>query len=240
MALIKLGSIVTDLSGSAGGSTVQNSRAGFILRNKPQQVFSRTSSQYSIRSINTALHAGWKALTDQQRSVWAFYAKTKPVFNISGDKHPLSGHSLWLKYQYGRLIEELPFLTHPDQYLDNYLGPEKIPYPDFSNPAGWDLNPESSIHDNALYLLSTSPGNEFCYFNLSVLSNTESYRVQIQTEFKLGNLYWGNGHSPWSICQNGLVTYIYYPNTTAPSFYFFLFTPSSATIRYLSIKLILT
>lgn len=209
MAIIKLGSIVTDLSGSSGGSTVQNSRAGYILRNKPQQVFSRTSSQYSIRSINTAMHAGWKSLNDYQRSVWNYYAKSKPVFNQSGDKYPLSGHSLWLKYQYGRLIEQLPFLTHPDQYLNNYLGPELILNGSFDTTSNWILNAYSSIHDGKLFGAGPPTGRQFSYQTNVFLVGVNTYRVQLTSQNEVGAVYFGNGSAPWQHIYNSIFTYIF-------------------------------
>lgn len=121
MARIKLGSIVTDLSGSAGGHTIQNSRSGFILRNKPQIAYSLTPAQYSIRSINKTMQAGWRSLSNQSRKVWNYYATNTPVFNRSGEKHPLSGHSLWIKYQFVYLFNHLPFLLHPSDYESSPL-----------------------------------------------------------------------------------------------------------------------
>ncbi len=121
MARIKLGSIVTDLSGSAGGHTIQNSRSGFILRNKPQIAYSLTPAQYSIRSINKTMQAGWRSLSNQSRKAWNDYATNTPVFNRSGEKHPLSGHSLWMKYQFVYLFNHLPFLLHPSNYESSPL-----------------------------------------------------------------------------------------------------------------------
>lgn len=121
MAVIKLGSIVTDLSGSAGGSTIQKCRSGYILRNKPQQTFSRTSSQSLIRSINKTMQSGWRSLSDQHRKVWNDYAINKPVFNHSVDKHILSGHSLWLKYQFSWLIVGGCFMPSPYFYDHQFI-----------------------------------------------------------------------------------------------------------------------
>ncbi|MBA7553374.1 hypothetical protein ES705_45965 [subsurface metagenome] len=55
MAIVKFGSIVTGGSGSLGGHTIQNSRSGYLLRNKPLPKKSRTQAQYLIRSSGHSL-----------------------------------------------------------------------------------------------------------------------------------------------------------------------------------------
>ncbi|GAH87030.1 unnamed protein product, partial [marine sediment metagenome] len=62
------------------------------------------------------MQRGWILLTNSERAVWNSYARTKPVFNKKGDKHPLSGHSLWLKYQFIYVLAGLPFLVDPANY----------------------------------------------------------------------------------------------------------------------------
>lgn len=116
MVKIKLGAIITDASGNLGGSVIQNGTSGFILRNKPNPIDPRTPNQLFIRSINKQMQEGWRALTDIQRLIWGSYAKTKPVYNKKGDKHPLSGHSLWMKYQFWYVYYGLPFLVNPADY----------------------------------------------------------------------------------------------------------------------------
>lgn len=113
MAVIKFGSVVTGGRGSLGGSTIQPDRSGHIWRNKPMPKKSRTQAQSVIRSINKTMQAGWRSLTDQDRKVWNDYAINKPVFNRSGEKHPLSGHSLWMKYQFLYLRVNAPFELDP-------------------------------------------------------------------------------------------------------------------------------
>jgi len=116
----KLGMLVTEASGSLGGHTIQNSRGGMQLRNKPIPRSAPTAAQYAIRSINPLLQAGWRSLTDAQRKIWNRYSYTHSIMNANGDKHPLSGHSLWMKYQFGRISVGLSFLLNPADYLKDY------------------------------------------------------------------------------------------------------------------------
>jgi hypothetical protein len=141
----KFGSIITSGSGSLGGHTIQNSTGGLQLRTKPICHKSCTPAQASIRSLNLQLQAGWRALTITQQKVWNDYAIFQNITNKSGDHHILSGHSLWMKYQYGRLLEELPFITTPNLYKTKYLSDELIINGGFNTPAGWNLSAPWSI-----------------------------------------------------------------------------------------------
>ena len=67
MARVKFGSLVTEISGSIGGSTFQRNSFGNTLRNKPNPIRSRTAAQLSIRQYMKQAHAGWTALTAAER-----------------------------------------------------------------------------------------------------------------------------------------------------------------------------
>lgn len=175
MAVIKYGSIVTGGSGSLGGSTLQPGHSGNIWRNKPQQTYSRTPAQALIRGYNKTMQAGWRSLSDQDRTVWSNFASSKPVFNRSGEKHAISGHSLWMKYQYTYLSYGLPFLTTPYNYAPYPFGDELIRNGGFDNNdywilagdfsiAGGKLNCAANIASNARQSLSISTDD---YFKIS-------------------------------------------------------------------------
>jgi len=100
MAVIKFGSIVTDGRGSLGGSTIQSDRSGHIWRNKPLPLKSRSPAQSLIRSYNKTMQAGWRDLSEADKRIWNDFPKINHIFNKSGEKHPLSGHSFWMKQQY--------------------------------------------------------------------------------------------------------------------------------------------
>lgn len=105
MALLKFGSLVTAGTGSLGGHTIQHSKGGMQLRNKPISRNQPSESQRLIRSINPLLQKGWRDLSDTQRKVWNDYAPA-----------PLSGHAFWMKcmYYYYYSGKELIWLNnHP-------------------------------------------------------------------------------------------------------------------------------
>jgi hypothetical protein len=145
MALLKFGSLCTSGSGSVGGHTIQNSRGGIQLRNKPIPRGQASDSQRAVRNINPVLQAGWKALTNAQRKIWNDFAAD-----------PLSGHDLWMKYQYQRIFEELPFLINPSLHKARYLSNELVINGSFDSGAGWFLTEPWSISNGKAHFNKTS------------------------------------------------------------------------------------
>ena len=113
MARIKYGSIVAGVSGSIGSATFQKSSFGDTLRNKPRPRRSGTAIQMTRRNYMMELHGAWAALTDQERTLWnqfISYSSTK----IRRDKNVMqSGHSLFIQYNYLRLLSGFAILTVP-------------------------------------------------------------------------------------------------------------------------------
>lgn len=145
MAVIKFGSIVTDGAGSLGGSTIQKYSQGHIWRNKPNPIPSRSNAQYLIRSYNKKMQAGWRALSPGQRSIWNDFA------------HPsLSGHSLWLKYQYVYLSQGFSFQLDPSKAKLGPLGPEFILNGTFDNSDYWWVPVQWTISGGKANYLDTA------------------------------------------------------------------------------------
>jgi len=225
MALLKFGAFVTEGSGSLGGHTIQHSKGGMQLRNKPIPRSGPSAAQYAIRSINPQLQAGWKALTDAQRKIWNNFAP-----------HPLSGHSLWMKYQFQRKIELLPFLSHPSLHLATYLGPELIANGTFESSAGWYINPESSVHDGRLFMATTPPTRNYCTTACSWNIPHTVYRVLIDTSDTIGVMTWGCGTAPWQSLLNGSKVYFISWSSVINTFFFNIASGASANVDNLSVK----
>ncbi|MBA7673689.1 hypothetical protein ES703_81892 [subsurface metagenome] len=111
MARIKLGPVVTDISGSIGGITIQRSKFGLTMRSKPLPVLSATAAQLSIRSKMRIIQNAWRALSDAQRLQWDRF----PNFSgqtIRRDRSVLiSGYTLYLMYQLYHLINDQSLYT---------------------------------------------------------------------------------------------------------------------------------
>lgn len=121
MARIKLGSIVTDLSGSAGGGTIQNSRHGHILRNKPTPCNPTSIKQLSIRSKIKTLQRAWINLSNVQRQEWNEFPEWANQTIKNSSEILLNGHDLFLKYQMFLLLYDRPLLTNLP----------RVPFPDY-------------------------------------------------------------------------------------------------------------
>lgn len=111
MARIKLGPLVTDISGSIGMATIQRNRFGHTLRLKPLPKKSQTSAQYIIRRHMITLQKAWQDLTDDDRRQWdRFIDFSGQTIRKDRSVH-LSGHKLFLKYQLFLLLYDQDLLT---------------------------------------------------------------------------------------------------------------------------------
>ena len=70
MARVKLGPLITDISGSIGGMTIQRNKFGITLRQKPIPVYKFTPAQITIRTYIATIQAAWQNLTDAERLQW--------------------------------------------------------------------------------------------------------------------------------------------------------------------------
>ena len=111
MARVKLSPLLTDISGSIGGMTIQRNKFGITLRQKPIPLNKLTPAQYVVRQHIATIQAAWQALTDAQRLQWNRFLDFSGQ-TINKDRSvKLSGHSLYLKYQLYRLLTGMSLLT---------------------------------------------------------------------------------------------------------------------------------
>ncbi len=111
MARIKLGPLITDISGSIGGMTIQRNKFGITLRQKPIPLYKFTPAQITIRTYIATIQAAWQNLTDAERLQWNRFLDFSGQ-TINRDRSvKLSGHSLYLKYQLYRLLTGMSLLT---------------------------------------------------------------------------------------------------------------------------------
>lgn len=113
MARIKYASIVSEVSGSVGSATFQKSLYGNTLRNRPRPHKSGTAAQLYARSIMMQCQYAWRALDPATRKQWDQYIAFSGA-SINRDRGILmTGHSLYLKYNFTRLIASLAILNTP-------------------------------------------------------------------------------------------------------------------------------
>lgn len=111
MAILKLGSVITEASGSLGGSVIQKGTSAHILRNKPTPCRPTTAKQFSIRSKIKTIQRAWISLLDDQRKEWNAFPAWANQHIKKDSQVLLNGHDLYLKYQLYRLIMDYSLLT---------------------------------------------------------------------------------------------------------------------------------
>lgn len=127
MARIKYGSLVTEISGSIGGSTFQKSAYGSTLRNKPNPVRSTSAPQLLVRQYMKQAHAAWRDLTAAERLQWQQFTSYSNPKIRHDHSVTMSGHALYLKYQVSRLMaglaiqDTLSYIAMPTWYYPSVI-----------------------------------------------------------------------------------------------------------------------
>lgn len=96
MALMK-SHLVTQCSGSVGGTTYSHTRSGMYMRARSIPVNPNTGFQLQVRTALTSLVTRWTSvLTTAQRAAWNLYGANTPVTNALGDPINLSGQNWYI------------------------------------------------------------------------------------------------------------------------------------------------
>ena len=111
MAKIKLGALVTAISGASDGVVYSHNRFGRYTRPFVVPVNPATPKQTVIRSRLAALSQQWRTLTDGQRNLWGALANQLPATDAFGDSYIKSGQQLFIGYNQFRLTASLAVVT---------------------------------------------------------------------------------------------------------------------------------
>lgn len=112
MARVKLSPLFSQIRGSLGRATFQRSQGGTTLRNKPLPSQKLSKSQQLVKSHVSMTIAAWQGLSDAQRALWHQFANFLPHYMHLNKNLPISGYSLFTKYNLIRLSAGL------DMFLD--------------------------------------------------------------------------------------------------------------------------
>jgi hypothetical protein len=104
MARIKLSGLSSDISGSIGGFTFQNSRSGTVMKIKPKGFHGGSEKRSVSTSIMLSLQSSWMSLSDSERQMWNNFSIFKKVSMINNPGRYLNGHELFIKYNVYRLL----------------------------------------------------------------------------------------------------------------------------------------
>lgn len=111
MARVKLSPLLTEISGSIGGITIQRNKFGLSIRQKPIPLDKFTPAQAVIRAHIATIQAAWQDLTAAERLQWNRFLDYSGQTIRRNNSVKLSGHALYIKYQLFRLLAGFPLLT---------------------------------------------------------------------------------------------------------------------------------
>lgn len=116
MAIVKFTNI-SDIRGKIGGTIYQSGRSGIIMRKSfnHRQVSSHTQSL--SQNYTQQCQYYWQTMTEPQRHAWNTLAVNFPVQqkNITG--RAITGHELFIRYNYYRLRAGLSIFTSANPVL---------------------------------------------------------------------------------------------------------------------------
>lgn len=97
MALIKLGTLVSDIRGAVGGTIFSRNKGGAYARKNTAPTNANTAPQAAARAIFGAISTAWRSLTAAQQNAWNVAAPSFPYTDIFGDPREYSGRDLFVK-----------------------------------------------------------------------------------------------------------------------------------------------
>lgn len=97
MASIKLGSIVSDIRGSIGGTVFSRNGGGAYAKQRTKPTDPNTSGQQLMRAITSSMYAAWAALTAAVRTDWGTYASNVTLVNRLGDVINVSAYNMYCR-----------------------------------------------------------------------------------------------------------------------------------------------
>ena len=116
MANVKLGPIVSDITGSVGEQTFARNAAGLYVRNRSGPADNTGDNRVACRTALAALAVAWSTtLTDTQRASWRRYARQHPRLNRFGQSCNTAGYNRFIAINFRRRRHDstIPFLTAP-------------------------------------------------------------------------------------------------------------------------------
>jgi hypothetical protein len=114
MALVKYGSIVTEIKGKVGGQTFQSCRGGFMIKNKGRKSGSIVAigRDQDVR-FSSAVKL-WSTLSEAQRDTWKALLGVWTFVNKFGDTYNASAYQIFVTCNINRqLVELAPLLVAP-------------------------------------------------------------------------------------------------------------------------------
>ena len=103
MAILRLGAIITQISGKVGGQSFVNGAQGTYLKNIGNQTKQPTTAQNVVRSKTAYLMQSWKTLNNSQKQSWIDQVGNYQFKNRIGEIHNYNAFQIFMLLNQGRL-----------------------------------------------------------------------------------------------------------------------------------------
>jgi photosystem II stability/assembly factor-like uncharacterized protein len=156
MARVSYGALVTNISGSIGGSTFQLNNSGATARAKPQQKFFPSTLQSGSRSDFANISTSWSTLSLSVQALWNAYALANPITDRWGNIRTLTGFQYYMQSNLNLLSLGLTLLASPP----TYVAPDIVPTYEvigYSNSLHIDFYPAINFPNSDLVIYATAP-----------------------------------------------------------------------------------
>lgn len=134
MALLKMGAIVTALSGKIGGQTIGISRFGQYIKNTGTYINQATPKRKKANAFLAVLTSHWRKVKQGDKDAWTALAPAIPYINRLGNSVVYSGFNLFVRWNYNvvlinKAIQDAPLplsILTPAKIIDLKLNGAKI------------------------------------------------------------------------------------------------------------------
>lgn len=113
MAVIQTGALISNISGSIGGTTFQRNGHGLCVKNKTSPVNFNSSSQVARRNLIATLQHSWQALSVNQRSAWQHWATFQGLKSGKYSKVSMYGQEAFIQANFYAQLVGLAILSDP-------------------------------------------------------------------------------------------------------------------------------
>lgn len=110
MARIVYSALIDNIRGSIGGTTFQKNAYGYTVKKKPNQVFPASIWQQRQKIIIKQVLHFWSNMSAAYRADYVSYASTYPQYSKHNPSCALSGHAVFVKHNFYRLLGEFSIL----------------------------------------------------------------------------------------------------------------------------------
>lgn len=113
MARIKPSALISNIQGSIGGTTFQQSQGGLIAKAKQSKVKRNAIRQSVVKSITALVQSNWFQLTEAQRNVWKSFATWAKINQLNSNELIINGMQIYIRVNVIRALYGLSLITSP-------------------------------------------------------------------------------------------------------------------------------